>query len=111
RLNVHSRYLHEGVVAFAERFVALHSAPIESVVFTCSGTEANEVAIRMARFATGRRGLVCSDAAYHGNSDLVGRLSRVGRGAANADDVRAFPFPQTYRPLAPDLGPEELAAA
>src|SRR5271170_4748980 len=47
-LNVNSRYLHECVVAFAERLAALHGPAIESVVFSCSGTEANEVAIRMA---------------------------------------------------------------
>src|SRR6188508_2619232 len=40
-LNVHSRYLHEGIVAFAERLTALHGRDIESVVFSCSGTEAN----------------------------------------------------------------------
>src|SRR5262245_13543627 len=50
-LNVHSRYLHEGVVEFAERLASLHSAPIESVVLSCSGTEAVEVALRMARVA------------------------------------------------------------
>src|SRR6516165_7690097 len=43
-LNVHSRYLHEGVVAFAERLAALHGPHIESVIFSCSGTEAVEVA-------------------------------------------------------------------
>jgi 4-aminobutyrate aminotransferase-like enzyme len=53
-LNVHSRYLHEGVVAFAERLTALHGGSIQSVVFSCSGTEAKEVAQRMARLATGR---------------------------------------------------------
>src|SRR5579864_2893260 len=46
-LNTHSRYLHEGIVAFAERLVALHGERIESVVFSCSGTEAVEVALRM----------------------------------------------------------------
>src|SRR6188508_3258654 len=54
-LNVHSRYLHEGIIVFAERLLALHHAPkdgpkIENIVFSCSGTEANEVALRMARF-------------------------------------------------------------
>ena len=55
-LNVHSRYLHEGIVAFAERLSALctKGPQIESVVFSCSGTEANEVALRMARIATGK---------------------------------------------------------
>ena len=70
-LNVHSRYLHEGIVEFAERLTALHEPAIESVVFGCSGTEANEVALKMARIATGKRGIVCSDATYHGNSDAV----------------------------------------
>ena len=46
-LNVHSRYLHEGIVAFAERLAALHGPTIESVIFSCSGTEANEVALRL----------------------------------------------------------------
>src|SRR5262247_3306822 len=53
-LNVHSRYLHEGVVAFAERLAALHGPAIESVVFSCSGTEANEVALRIVRGQTGK---------------------------------------------------------
>jgi 4-aminobutyrate aminotransferase-like enzyme len=98
-LNVHSRYLHEGIVAFAERICALHSeAKIESVVFTCSGTEANEVAMRMARIATGRRGIVCSNATYHGNSEAVAKLSGIGAQPRDAE-VRAFPFPETYRPL------------
>ncbi|MEI6201368.1 MAG: aminotransferase class III-fold pyridoxal phosphate-dependent enzyme [Enhydrobacter sp.] len=57
-LNVHSRYLHEGIVAFAERLAALHGPQIESVIFSCSGTEANEVALRMARLATGKSGIV-----------------------------------------------------
>ena len=96
-LNVHSRYLHEGVVAFAERLAALHGGSIESVVFSCSGTEANEVALRMARFATGRRGIVCTDATYHGNNDLVGALNGVGD--RRPTDIRAFPFPRTFRPL------------
>ena len=53
-LNVHSRYLHEGIVEFAERLTALHGPAIESVVFSCCGTEANEVALHMARTATGQ---------------------------------------------------------
>src|SRR3954470_7211841 len=68
-LNVHSRYLHEGIVAFAERLANLHGPAIESVIFTCSGTEANEVALRMVCMATGRNGIVCTNATYHGNSE------------------------------------------
>src|SRR5580658_5588655 len=111
-LNVHNRYLHEGVVAFAERLTALHQSPaIESVVFSCSGTEANEVALRMARFATGRRGVVFTDATYHGNSDLVSQLTRTGAAAPKNPELRAIPFPQTYRPLEAGLSGSELADA
>jgi 4-aminobutyrate aminotransferase-like enzyme len=110
-LNVHSRYLHEGIVAFAERLAALHGPQIESVVFSCSGTEANEVALRMARFATGRQGIVCTDATYHGNSELVGSLTHLGRGANESPTARAFPFPEKFRPIAPGLGEAELCEA
>ena len=98
-LNVHSRYLHEGVVAFAERLIAMHPPQIESVIFSCSGTEANEVALRMARFVTGKRGIICTDATYHGNSDLVGGLTRLGKSQEGPKEVRAIPFPEQYRPL------------
>jgi 4-aminobutyrate aminotransferase-like enzyme len=108
-LNVHSRYVHEGVIAYAERLAALHDPAIESFVFSCSGTEANEVAIQMARIATGKRGIVCTNAAYHGASDLVGRLTNVGRGQPESADVHAFPFPDLYRPVVSGLGEEELA--
>ncbi|MFM8939913.1 MAG: aminotransferase class III-fold pyridoxal phosphate-dependent enzyme, partial [Phenylobacterium sp.] len=70
-LNVHSRYLHEDIIRLAERVAGLHDGFAESVIFSCSGTEANEIALRMARMATGRRGIVCTDATYHGNSELV----------------------------------------
>jgi len=110
-LNVHSRYLHEGIVAFAERLAALHGPQIESVVFSCSGTEANEVALRMARFATGRDGIVCTNATYHGNSELVGSLTRIGGAGTENPTVQAIPFPETYRPLAEGLSEAALCEA
>lgn len=108
-LNTHSRYLHEGVIAYAERLAALHDPAIESFVFSCSGTEANDVAIQMARIATGKRGIVCTNAAYHGNSDLVARLTNVGRSQPEGEDVHSFPFPDLYRPVVPGLSEEALA--
>jgi 4-aminobutyrate aminotransferase-like enzyme len=102
-LNVHSRYLHESVVAFCERLAALHGPQIESVILSCTGTEANEIALRMARFATGKRGILCTDSTYHGNSELVGSLSRLGTQPSTNPSVRAFPFPETFRPIAPGL--------
>ena len=115
-LNVHSRYLHEGIVAFAERLAALHGSSIESVIFSCSGTEANEVALRIVRGQTGKAGIICTNHTYHGNSEAVGKMTRIG---ANLDstgrnaggDVRAIPFPETFRPLVPGASEADLCEA
>jgi 4-aminobutyrate aminotransferase-like enzyme len=106
-LNVHSRYLHEGVLDYAERLVAEHDASLERVVFTCTGTEANEVAIGMARIATGGRGIICTDRAYHGNSALISKLTWAG--GRSDPEIRSVRFPQTYRPIEAGLSEEELA--
>ena len=111
-LNVHSRYLNEDVLDYAERLASLHLEPLTSVVFTCTGTEANEVALAIARAATGGQGFICSDAAYHGNSFEVGKFTRVSQQADDekAEDVRAFPFPQRFRPLSCGKSDEELTS-
>jgi 4-aminobutyrate aminotransferase-like enzyme len=110
-LNVHSRYLHEGIVALAERIAALHGPSIESVVFSCSGTEANEVALRIARGATGKQGIVCTNATYHGNSEAVGKMTRIGAGQNTGGDVRAIPFPEMFRPIVPGASESDLLEA
>ncbi|MDA0706955.1 MAG: aspartate aminotransferase family protein [Proteobacteria bacterium] len=110
-VNVHSRYLHEGIVAFAERLVGLNHEGIESVIFSCSGTETVEVALQMARIVTGNRGLICTDSTYHGNSDLVGSLSYLGCPPNQTGEIRSFPFPERYRPLKEGLNEDELCAA
>ena len=96
-LNVHSRYLHEDIVRLAERLTDLHGENIESVVFTCSGTEANEVAMNMARIATGGEGFICTDSAYHGNSLQVSQLTYVP--TERQEIVRSIPFPEQFRPI------------
>ena len=93
-LNVHSRYLHESILDYAERLIARHDDSIGSIIFSCTGTEANEIALRMARLATGGRGIICTDATYHGNSVEVSKLTRP---KDHRDDVRSIPFPETYR--------------
>ena len=108
-LNVHSRYLHEGILDYAEHLTSLHAEEITSAVFTCSGTEANEVAILMARAATEGRGLIFTEAAYHGNSTEVRKLSRLRR---ESDlEFRSIPVPQRYRPIADGLEDDALTDA
>ncbi len=106
-LNVHSRYLHEGVLAYAERLVDKHAPSLERVVFTCTGTEANEVAIAMARIATRGRGIICTDRGYHGNSALVSKLTWAG--GRSDPEIRSVRFPQTYRPIEDGRSATELA--
>ena len=110
-LNVHSRYLHEGIVSFAERLVALHHDGIESAVISCTGTEAVEVAMTMARIATGRRGVIATNATYHGNSEAVIALRHAATRPDEYPDVATFPFPQRLRPIREGLDEQALADA
>ncbi len=75
RLNTHSRYLHEGVLDYGERLVASHDPGLETLLLTCTGSEANDVALRMARAATGKCGFIATDNTYHGNTALVSQLN------------------------------------
>ena len=56
RLNIHNRYLHEGVVEYAERILATFPAALGNITFTCTGSESNDLALRMAACTTGARG-------------------------------------------------------
>jgi 4-aminobutyrate aminotransferase-like enzyme len=75
RLNIHNRYLHEGVVEYAERILATFPAALGNITFTCTGSESNDLALRMAACATGARGVIVTEAAYHGNTELVTGVS------------------------------------
>ncbi|MCY4129420.1 MAG: aminotransferase class III-fold pyridoxal phosphate-dependent enzyme [Gammaproteobacteria bacterium] len=97
-LNVHNRYLHDGILSYAERLVATHHDGIESIVMSCTGTEANEVAMLMARTLTEGEGFICTNAAYHGNSAAVRQLTR----ARDSRLIRSIPFPESYRCDEPD---------
>jgi len=105
-LNVHSRYLHGGILDFAERLLSYLHDQLEQVVFACSGTEASEVALLMARYATGGQGIICTDAAYHGNSTEVRKM--FARPVTDPH-FRSIPFPQTYRPLAEGISSSALS--
>ncbi len=109
-LNTHSRYLSEPAIALAERLTALQRVT-QSAVFSCSGTEAIEIALRMARMATGARGIVCTNHTYHGNNTVVGALTNLPAGDTRHAELRAIPFPETLRPITPGLAQEALGDA
>lgn len=74
-VNTHTRYLNELPVEYAERLLATFPAALDRVVFTNSGSESNDLALRMARIASGHRGVIVSSNAYHGTTDLVSSVS------------------------------------
>jgi 4-aminobutyrate aminotransferase-like enzyme/Ser/Thr protein kinase RdoA (MazF antagonist) len=98
-LNTNTRYLHETIVDYAERLTALMPPPLSVCYFVCSGSEANELALRLARAYTGRKDLVVVDGGYHGNTTSLVEISPYkfnGRGGAGAPDyvhVAAMPDP------------------
>ncbi len=100
-LNTNTRYLHETVVAYAERLTALLPPHLEVAYFTNSGSEANELALRLARTATGRPDVACVDVAYHGNTQRLVEVSPYKfngpGGAGRRDDVQVVPLPDPYR--------------
>jgi len=75
-LNTHTRYLHEGILDYVERLTATYEDPLKTAILTCTGSEANDIALRMAEAMTGKRGIIATDATYHGNTTLVSHLSK-----------------------------------
>jgi len=74
-LNTHTRYLHELVLDYAERLIAMFPRDLDLCMFACTGSEANELALRLARTFTGGTGLICTEHAYHGNTSAVAEIS------------------------------------
>jgi 4-aminobutyrate aminotransferase-like enzyme/Ser/Thr protein kinase RdoA (MazF antagonist) len=98
-LNTHTRYLHERVLDYVERLVATFPSPLGSAMLTCSGSEANELALRIARAATGGRGIIATDYAYHGNTSAIAELSATYYPSAEGPGahVRTVPAPDVFR--------------
>jgi 4-aminobutyrate aminotransferase-like enzyme len=75
RLNTHTRYLHENVIDYAERLLTKFPEALDTPMFCCTGSEANELALRIARAATGGEGIIVTDYAYHGNTRVTYEIS------------------------------------
>ena len=104
KLNVHSRYISDVVVDYSEKLVSLHSDNLSKLQMACSGTEAVEIAIKMARIHTGGQGIICSNATYHGNSHETFRMT-IG---PFEPEFRRVTYPESYRPIKEGLSQEEL---
>jgi 4-aminobutyrate aminotransferase-like enzyme len=88
-LNTHTRYLSESVIEYAERLVSTFPAALSNVVFTCTGSEANDLALRIAKKCTRGSGIIVTENAYHGVTEAVARISpSLGSGVPLGADVR-----------------------
>jgi 4-aminobutyrate aminotransferase-like enzyme/Ser/Thr protein kinase RdoA (MazF antagonist) len=100
-LNTNTRYLHDKLAVFAERLAATLPPPLTICYFVNSGSEANELALRLARAHTRRRDVIVLDAAYHGNTTTLIDISPYkfnGPGGEGAPPwVHVLPLPDTYR--------------
>ncbi len=75
RLNTHTRYLTNEVVDYAERLTGMFPPPLDQVIFACTGSEAVDLALRVARAATGRSGVIVTRHAYHGTTTAAAAIS------------------------------------
>ncbi|MCP3962819.1 MAG: aminotransferase class III-fold pyridoxal phosphate-dependent enzyme [bacterium] len=100
-LNTNTRYLNDLLIDYAERLTATLPEPLRVCFFVNSGSEANDLALRMARVHTGRHDAVVVDGAYHGTTTSVVELSpyKFGGpgGAGRPDHVQVVPCPDVYR--------------
>jgi 4-aminobutyrate aminotransferase-like enzyme len=100
-LNTNTRYLHPTILDYAERLAATLPPPLEVVYLVNSGSEANELALRLARAATGRRDVAVLSVAYHGNSNALVEISPYkyeGQGGfPRPAHVHVAPVPDVYR--------------
>ena len=94
----HTRYLHDRVLTLAERLLGTMPAEMGHVMFTCTGSEANDLALRIARAATGGTGVIVTENAYHGVTASVAEFSpSLGAGVPLGPHVRTVPPPDPRR--------------
>jgi len=97
-LNTHTRYLDETILDYAEKLLAKFDASLDRVALTCTGSEANDLAMRVARANTGGEGFICTNATYHGNTTAVSQLSSIFRPIGGyGPHVQRVPWPDAYR--------------
>ena len=115
-LNTHTRYLHSTIVELGEMLIERMPGDIDTCIFTCTGSEANDLATQIARHVTGNQGMVVTEASYHGVTELTRRLSTDSYPPEDRPDWLAVIEPPNlyrgpYRRDDPDAGQKYLAQA
>ena len=112
-LNTNTRYLHPNIVRYAKRLLATLPEPLEVCFFVCSGSEANELALRLARTYTGADDMLIVDGAYHGNTAALIDISPYKHdgpgGSGPPSHVHPVLMPDPYRGPYKGYSPESGA--
>ncbi|OXM65832.1 aspartate aminotransferase family protein [Amycolatopsis vastitatis] len=105
-VNTNTRYVEESLVAYAERLLATFPDGLGRLSLACSGSEANDLAVRVAKFHTGGTGIIVTRWAYHGITSEVASFSpTLGAGSSLGPNVRVIDPPD------PRLAPPGVALA
>jgi 4-aminobutyrate aminotransferase-like enzyme len=111
-LNTHTRYLHDLVLDYVERLTATLGHGISQAIMCCTGSEANDIALRMAQAVTGKTGIIATDNTYHGNTAATSVLStRRPPIGGYPGHVRLVPAPDSLRPVGGTLEGQAQAFA
>ena len=109
-LNTNTRYLHDTIIEYAERLLTRFPDPLSVCYFVCTGSEANELALRMARTYTEQQDIITVDGAYHGNTQNLIDISpykHAGPGGQGAPAwVHKVAMPDGYRGRYKGMGAE-----
>lgn len=109
-LNTHTRYLSDVILDYAEKLIGTFPVALSKVMFTCTGSESSDLALRIARAHTKGTGVIVTANAYHGITAAVAEASpSLGGGVPLGAHVRVVPAPDRYRSASSDLGAEFAA--
>lgn len=98
QLNTHTRYLHPSIVDYAEDLLSEFPDPLDNMTMTCTGSEANDLALRIARCHSGGTGIIVTRWAYHGVTSALAEISpSLATGLPTASHVRLVDAPDSYR--------------
>jgi 4-aminobutyrate aminotransferase-like enzyme len=98
KLNTNTRYVQESILDYSEQLLSTFPAELGHVMYTCSGSEANDLAMRVAKYVTGNEGIIVTAGAYHGLTTEVAAFSpSLGVGVPLGANVRVIDAPDALR--------------
>ena len=107
-LCTHTRYMQEGLLKYSESLLSTFDKELSDnavTMFTCTGSESNDLAMRVARHFTGNTGVIVTAEAYHGNSALTAGISpSLGKKSKLDPFLRTVPAPDSYRVPVENMG-------